>query len=230
MKSVGILGGIGPESTIDYYRGIIKQYRQIKRDNSYPSIYINSIDMTFMLSLVEKCEYKKLVDYLVDSINKLVKCEVDFIAIGSNTPHVVINEVKQKINIPIISIVDKTCEYAKKLNLCKLLLIGTKFTMKNAFYKDKLEKYGISVVIPNEQQREEIHYSIFPELEDGIIVPEKKERLINYIKSEMKHNMIDGVLLGCTELPMMIKDNDLEIKVLNTTQIHIDSIVKELVK
>jgi aspartate racemase len=113
--------------------------------------------------------------------------------------------------------------------LKKLLLIGTGFTMKNTFYQDKISKYDISVVIPSELNQEIIHNIIFPELEEGIIIPEKKTQMIRICNEIINRENIDGVILGCTELPLMIGDNDLNVEVLNTTQNHVDAIVKRLV-
>ncbi|MDA3810442.1 MAG: amino acid racemase [Spirochaetaceae bacterium] len=229
MEKVGILGGMGPESTVDYYKNIISGYRTIKKDNQYPQIFINSINMTEMLSYVVKKDYPALINLLVTGMKDLQKSGADFAVIASNTPHVVFDEVNNQSPIPLISIVDSTIQRALDSELKKLLLIGTGFTMKNTFYQDKISKYDISVVIPSELNQEIIHNIIFPELEEGIIIPEKKTQMIRICNEIINRENIDGVILGCTELPLMIGDNDLNVEVLNTTQNHVDAIVKRLV-
>ena len=140
MKNIGIIGGIGPASTVVYYQCLIDKYREITKDNNYPQIFINSINMTEMLNYLTKNDYEKLIEYLVKEIKKLELIGVDFIAIASNTPHCVIDELVNKTNVPIISIIEETSKYAKRNNLRNILLTGTKFTMDKDFYKKSLEK------------------------------------------------------------------------------------------
>lgn len=226
MKKIGILGGMGPESTVDYYKMIIRDFRAGRDDNAYPQILINSIDMTEMLSYVASGEYDKLVNLLVEGICRLKDGGADFALMATNTPHVVFDRVEKKSPLPLISIVEATALKAEALNLKKLLLIGTGFTMKNTFYQQSVSPYGISLSVPSPENQEIIHNIIFPELEEGIVVPEKKIQMINICKNIIKTENIDGIILGCTELPLMIKNEDLDIEVLNTAQIHIEAAVK----
>jgi len=230
MKTVGILGGMGPESTVDYYKSIISGFRAEKNDNQYPQIIINSINMSEMLSYVASKDYTTLIALLLKGINDLRSAGADFAVIASNTPHVVFNEVQEKSPIPLISIVEATALKARFLNLKRLLLIGTGFTMNNTFYQDYISQSDISVIVPSAENREIIHNIIFPELEDGIVIPEKKRQMIEICKEIINRENIDGIILGCTELPLMIKDEDLEIEVLNTTQNHVDAIVRRILK
>lgn len=229
MKSVGIIGGIGPESTVDYYQGIIRQYRLIVPGHPYPQIYIDSVNMTEMLSIIETRTPDDLVRFLAAEVRKLELCGADFAAIASNTPHFVMDELKRAVKLPLLSIVEETCAYAAKKQIRKVLLLGTKFTMRNTFYPDCFRRHGIEVVVPEGETIEEVHSAIFPELEDGIVVPEKKSKLLKYIQEVVNRKGIDGVVLGCTELPLMVQPEDVTVPVLNTAQIHIDAIVRNLV-
>jgi aspartate racemase len=228
MKTIGIIGGLGPESTLEYYKGIIDGYRNIKGEEHYPQIYINSINMTEMLNFVENNEYEKLTSMLVMNINKLENIGADFAAIASNTPHIVIDKIIEKVSIPIISIVEETCKYAQIKKLKKVLLTGTLFTMNGEFYQKEFEKYNITCIIPDEIEKEIIQNIIFPELENGIINKNDKRKFIKLCNNKIRTENIDGIVLGCTELPLMIKENDFEICILNTMGIHINSIIKKI--
>ena len=228
MKKIGIIGGIGPESTVEYYKRIVYGYNKLKNNVDYPQIFINSINMSEMLGFIVKNEYEKLIDFLVNEIKKLETIGVDYVAIASNTPHCVINELIEKTTVPIISIVEETGKYIKKINLKKTLLTGTIFTMERDFYKNYFEKLNIECIVPNDNEKKIIHNIIFPNLENGIII-EKDRQLFKDICNEIIANKnIDGIILGCTELPLMIKENDFNIPVIDTMEIHIKSILEKL--
>jgi aspartate racemase len=229
MKIIGLLGGLGPESTVNYYKEIINRYRTKTGKDEYPHIIINSVNMTRIMEMVSNKEYKELIEYLELEIIKLITAGVDFCAICSNTPHIVFNEIKDRIIKPMISIVDSTAQKAKTLRLKKVLLLGTKFTMSNNFYNKCFQEYNIDVLVPEESEQDIIHNIIFPELEEGIVIPEKKEKLIKMCNKIIDENDIDGIILGCTELPLMINENDFEIKVLDTVDIHVEDIVNRVI-
>jgi len=229
MKKIGIIGGVGPASTVVYYNDLIRGYRKLSGDENYPQIFINSINMTEMLNYVGNNDREGLTDFLLSEIEKLSVIGADYIAIASNTPHLVIDNLIEKSTVPMISIVEETCKYAKSKALKKVLLTGTLFTMKQNFYKIALEKYNIECILPDENEMNIIHNIIFPDLENGIVIEEDKvvlKALCNKIISE-KH--IDGIVLGCTELPLMLKDNDFSICVLDTMAIHIKSILDKMI-
>lgn len=229
MQKVGIIGGIGPASTLDYYNGIISGYREIKQDNQYPELVIESINMTKMLGFLEKNDYDGLVLMLLEAINHVKAAGATFAAIASNTPHIVFLKLKEVSPLPLISIIEATCEYAKKLQLKKVLILGTKFTMTNGLYTNVFPTYGINAFVPDEKGIETVHKIIFPKLEDGIVIPEDKVRMLSLASQMIEENHADGLVLGCTELPLMIEESDLDTKVLNTTKIHVEAIVNRLV-
>lgn len=227
---IGIVGGIGPESTIDYYRSIICEYQKVKTDGSFPNITIESIDIKKMLGLVSRMELNELIEMLVNALVNLHSAKVDFAVIASNTPHIVFDKVRELSPIPILSIVEETCKKASELKLKKVGLLGINFTMKEPFYERCFNKSGINVIVPDKTEQAFIHEKIFSELQLGIIVKETKDHFLEIIKRMVAEHQIEAVILGCTELPLLLKDRDCDIPLLNTVQIHVQSIIREMKK
>ena len=225
---VGIVGGIGPESTVDYYKSIITEYRKVKQDDSYPEIVIDSINMMKMLDLVLKKEWDNLANMLVQAIGNLKKAGADFAVIASNTPHVVFDRVQALSPLPVFSIVEEACKKAGELKLKKLGLLGTAFTMEESFYKDCFIRNGINIVIPSDAEQKLIHERIFNELESGTVRQETKNEFISIIDRMIKDDFIDGLILGCTEFPLILHNGDCSIPFLNTVEIHVQCIIREL--
>jgi len=228
MKKVGIVGGIGPASTVDYYNGIISGAKLKANDGNYPEIVINSINMTKMLALVQDKDWDALADMLLHAIKNLADAGAEFAAIASNTPHIVFDRVQKHSALPLISIVDEACKYAQSKGCRKVIVIGIRFTMNSGLYTGAFEKYNISAVVPSENEQEMIHNIIFPKLEDGIVVPEDKAKMLEIANGLIKAHNADALVLGCTELPLMIKDGDLNTVLINATQIHINAIVNAI--
>jgi aspartate racemase len=229
MKTVGIIGGIGPESTVEYYRSIIASYRQQNRDSSYPSILINSIDLNRMIDLVESRNLDGLTEYIVDEVEKLARAGADFGALSSNTPHIVFEEISRQASIPLISIVETTCEAAKALGLKRVGLFGTRFTMQGEFYPKVFSRAGISVVAPEEDDQTFIHKHYMGELVKGSFLPKTRERLLEIAHQLKERERIEALILGGTELPLILRDDTgSEVRFLDTTQIHVSAIVAQL--
>lgn len=229
MKTVGIIGGIGPESTIEYYRLIIALYREQKQDGSYPSIIINSIDLKKMLDLIAANELTKVTEYLVDEVQKLARAGADLGLLAANTPHIVFDEIRHRSPIPLVSIVQATCEAAKTLELKRLGLFGTRFTMKGRFYPDIFSKAGITLVVPEQDEQDYIHEKYMSELVNGIIRPETRERLLGIVDRLKEREGIQGLILAGTELPLILRDDMAQgIPFLDTTQIHVKCVVAQL--
>ncbi|WP_444660224.1 aspartate/glutamate racemase family protein [Flavobacterium columnare] len=230
MKRIALIGGVGPESTIEYYRLIIKRFQERLNTKDYPEIIINSINMTEMLNCLYNNELDNLVNLLIDKINILEKSEVDYVAIASNTPHIVFDNLADKIKIPLISIVEETCKVINDKNIKRVGLLGTKFTMTSGFYNKVADKYGIEIVIPDIKNQDYIHEKYMTELLINKIVPETKEHLIQIVKTLKKENLIDGLVLAGTELPLILNQSDLDdIEILDTTKIHVESIVSKMI-
>src|SRR6266849_3560553 len=206
MKTVGIIGGIGPESTIEYYRGIIAAYRERQTDGSYPSIIIDSINLTILLGLIMANELDKAADHLVSEVQKLARAGVDFGVIAAGTPHIVFDEVRARSPIPLVSIVEATCAAAAKLKLKKIALFGTRFTMQGRFYPDVFSKAGITLVVPEADEQAYIHDKYMNDLVHGIILPETRDRLLAILVKMKERDGVEALILGGTELSLIIKD------------------------
>jgi aspartate racemase len=229
MKTIGIIGGIGPESTVEYYRLIIASYREQKQDGSYPSIIINSVDLKKMLDFIAANELAKVTEYLVSEIQRLVRAGADAGLLAANTPHVVFDEIRSQSPIPLFSIVEATCDAAKDLGLKRLGLFGTRFTMQGRFYPDIFTKEGITLAVPDENEQAYIHDKYMSELVNGIFLPETRERLLTIVERLKEREGIDGLILGGTELPLILRgDLGSGIPFLDTTQIHVKVIVAQL--
>lgn len=229
MKTVGIIGGIGPESTIEYYRFIIEGYRARITDGTYPPIVINSIDLSKLVAWMEASQLAEVADYLVAAIAKLAAAKVDFIAIAANTPHIVFNQVQARSPLRMVSIVEATRDRAHALGLRRLGLLGTGFTMRSHFYQDAFAEKQIEIVVPNTAEQDYIHEKYFGELVKNIFLPETRARLLVIVDRLRTDDAIDGLILGGTEIPLILRDggND-QLLFLDTTRIHADAIVDQL--
>ncbi|AKG33869.1 aspartate/glutamate racemase family protein [Paenibacillus durus] len=231
MNKVGIVGGIGPESTVDYYQSIISKFQaKIGSKEELPELFINSINMYKMYNLLMNGQTQELIHYLTDAVQKLESVGADFVVMSGNTPHIVFEQIQQQVQVPMISIVEETYLKAQELNLEKIGLIGTKFTMENDFYQKPFIFHNIEMVVPNQSEQEYIHGKLVEELFNGIVNNETKKGFINIINQMINRDGIQGVILGCTEIPMLIKSEDLTIHSLNTTEIHINKIVDTIFK
>ena len=229
MKTVGIIGGIGPESTIEYYRSIISSYREQKQDGSYPSILINSIDVTKMLGLIGENKLKEVTEYLVGEVQVLAKAGADFGVLAANTPHVVFDDISRQSLIPLISIVEATYKEAQTLSLKKLGLFGTRFTMQMKSYSDVFSRAEIMIVVPEAKDQDYIHEKYLSELVNGIFLPETRKQLLAIVDRMIADHGVKGLILGGTELPLILKENTYNgISFLDTTRIHVKHIVAEL--
>jgi aspartate racemase len=230
MKTVGIIGGIGPESTIEYYRLIIAGYRERQTDGSYPSIIINSVDLSKLLGWVGANELDAFTDFLVGEIERLARAGVDFGALASNTPHIVFDQIRERSPIPLISIVESTRDTAQALGLRRVGLFGTRFTTQGRFYPDAFSEAGMTIFAPNEGEQAYIHEKYLGELLNNILLPETRERLLAIVDRMKERDGIEGLILGGTELPLILRDTEHNgIPFLDTTRIHVERIVAELV-
>ncbi len=229
LKTVGIIGGIGPESTIEYYRQIIAFYREQKPDGSYPSIILNSVNFKPLLDLILANQWSQVTQHLVAELQKLARAGADFAVIAANTPHLVFDDIRRQSSIPLISIVEATCEEAKVLHLKRLGLFGTRFTMQARFYPDIFFREGITLAVPDKNDQSYIHDKYMNELINGIVLPETRERLLTIVEHMKERDDIQGLILGGTELSLILRHATAhDIAVLDTTRIHVKAIVTEL--
>ncbi len=229
MKTVGIIGGIAPESTIQYYRLIIALYRSQKQDGTYPQIIINSIDMKWMLDLIGASDLTGLIDFMLGEVQKLAQAGADFGFLASNTPHMVFDEIQRRSPMPLVSIVEATCTAAQALGLKKVGLLGTRFTMQGQFYPKVFSKQGIALFVPDGEEQDYIHDKYMGELVNGIFLPETREGLLTIVDRLKQRAGIEGVILGGTELPLILREiTDQEISFLDTTRIHAERVVAQM--
>jgi len=229
MKTLGIVGGIAPESTIDYYRSIIALYRERTRDGSYPSIIINSIDLKKVLDLIGAQDLTGVTEYLVGEVAKLAHAGADLSLLASNTPHVVFEDIRRRSPIPLVSIVEATCRAAQALALKRVGLFGTRFTMQGRFYPEVFSRQGITLCVPDLDDQDYIHEKYMGELVHGVFRDETRRGLLAIVDRLREREGIHGVILGGTELPLILRDvADRGIPFLDTTRIHVERAVAEM--
>lgn len=219
MKTIGLLGGMSWESTVTYYQIVNKAIKQELGGLHSAKVLLYSVDF----AEIEKCQaegdWERSGDILSEAAENLEKAGADFILICTNTMHKVVPQIQSRIGIPVIHIAEATAEELKRHEIARVALLGTKYTMTQDFYKEKLEKAGISVLIPDAQGIETVNNIIYKELCLGVISEESKEKLLRIIDS-LAEQGAQGVILGCTEIGLLIRQKDTDLPVFDTTQIH----------
>jgi len=229
MKTLGIIGGLGPESTVDYYQRIIALFRERTGDRHYPEFVIVSVDLRKGLDFMDANDLSGMANYLLEGIDKLARAGADFGIISANTPHIVVDEVASQSPIPLISIVEATCAAAKARELKRLALFGTRYTMQASFYPKVFSREGIELLVPEPNDQNWIHDKYFSELVPGIFLPETRAGLIAIVDRIKATSDIDGVILAGTELPLILCDpHHNGIPFLDTTKIHVETAVDEM--
>ena len=229
MKTLGIVGGLGPESTLDYYRRTIELYRERQRDGSYPQFIINSVDLKKGLDFMAASDLAGMAAYLLEEIRKLARAGADFGLIAANTPHIVFEDVAPKSPIPLISIVEATCTAAKAQKLKRLALFGTRYTMQATFYPKVFSREGIELLVPDPQDQDYIHDKYLNELVPGKFWPETRAGLLAIVDRMKAESDVDGVILAGTELPLILHgETHNGIPLLDTTKIHVEAAVAEM--
>ena len=226
MKKIGIIGGLGPEATIDYYKRITAHFHERNQSLSAPEIIIYSVDITELFGYVGEQRWDELAGWITEKLSALKQAGAEFAAISANTPHIVFDRVLAQSPLPLISIVEATRDAAKAMGLKKPGLLGTRLTMQSTFFADSFARQGMAVVVPSEAEQAYIHTKLFDEIEHGIFRDETRQGLLEIIASMKRRDDIDGAILGCTELPLILKQGDTGIPFLNTTALHVDAICK----
>ena len=227
MTTVGLVGGLGPESTIDYYRRILEAW---ERDDpsTAPSIVIDSLDVRLALRLVER-DRGALVEYLLASLHRLAGAGVDFAAMTANTPHVVFDDLAARSPVPLVSIVEVCAEEARRRGASRLALLGTRFTMEAPFYPAVGARHGVAVVVPNDAERDWVHERYVGELLRGEFRDDTRQRFLSLVARLRDEEGVDGVILGGTELPLLLQAPVIAgIPALDTTSLHVAAIVARL--
>ena len=226
MKTLGIVGGIGPESTIEYYRFILDGYRAQVTDGSAPHLLIDSIDVNHGIALLDENNLPGLADYLSASVDRLTLAGAQIALIAANTPHIVFEEVARRASIPMISIVQATCERARDLQLKRLGLFGTGFTMRGRFYPEVFARAGLELITPGEEEQVFIHEKYIHELLKNEFLPETRAALRAMVDRMQSQERIEAVILAGTELPLLLRGAQPEgLPFLDTTLIHVAAAV-----
>ena len=229
MKTLGIIGGLGPESTLDYYQRTISLYRERTGDGHYPELVIVSVDLRRGLDFMDANDLSGMGNFLLDGIGKLARAGADFGIISANTPHIVFDEIAPKSPIPLISIVEATRAVAKAQNLKRLALMGTRYTMQSDFYPKVFAREGIDLFLPESGDQDYVHEKYLTELVPGKFLPETRDGLLAIVDRMRTKSEIDGVILAGTELPLILRDPIHNgIPFLDTTRIHVEASVAEM--
>lgn len=224
---LGIVGGLGPESTLDYYRMLVEGHRQ-RHGGEEPELLIHSVSLTRMLALQNAGRRAELVALLLGSLQALHRAGAGLALIASNTPHEYFDELERAAPLPLLSIVEATCRRARELGLRRLGLLGTAFTMRADFYARVFAREGLAVVVPSAPEQKLVHEKIFAELEFGHVVPETRQAFLRITERLKAEQGIDGLVLGCTELPLLFPGDELGIPFLNTSRIHVEAALERL--
>lgn len=219
MKTLGLIGGMSWVSTIDYYRYINRFANERLGGLNYARILLYSVSFNEVKMLADASDWKTLGELFSSISQNLENAGAEAIVLCANTAHIVAETVEESIKIPLINITDSTAKEISKQNLKRVALLGTKFTMENDFYKKTLLRYGIETMIPDDEQRDFIHESIFGELGKDIITAETKREYLEIIE-DLHEKGAEGVIFGCTEIPLLLKSEDCDIPSFDTTQIH----------
>jgi aspartate racemase len=228
MKTLGLVGGTGPESTIEYYRLLVAKYRE-QADGNSPPLVINSVNLKNMIEWMTAGELAKVTNYLSDAIDKLRLAGADLAALTANTPHIVFDELQARSALPLISIVEAACDKVQELNLKTVALFGTRFTMQAPFYPTVFSRSDVKLVLPNDEEQHYIHEIYMGELLKDVFRPETRARLLAIADEMRERDHIEAVILGGTELPLVLRDEQHNgMPLLDTTRIHVERLVTEM--
>lgn len=225
MKKLGLIGGMGPQSTVPYYMNIVYGVQQRTSPDFFPNVAIESLNVFEILKMIETEKYDELTNHFLTAINNLKASGVEIAALTANTAHIVFDKLSERSPVPLISIVRATVDEALCNDYATVGLLGTRFTMERDFYKDAFVKSGIKVIVPDEKERVYIDEKISTELEFGIVRHETQQRFASIVERMRTHSNIQAVILGCTELPLILNDKIVPIPCLDTVKIHSDTLI-----
>ncbi len=221
-KKIGILGGMSPESTTEYYQYITRRYTERFGDYGYPEVIIYSVSFQPYVDWPKSGRWDLIAQGLGQAAKKLQDAGADFIVIATNTMHLVVEEVRAQVDIPILSLLDVVADAIQVKGLNKVGLLGTAFTMGNTFYQRTLEPRGIQVLTPEADEQKYINQVIYDELVAGKILPESRAAYLEIIK-KMTERGAQGMILGCTEIPLLVKQNDTPLPLFDTSLLHAEA-------
>ncbi len=219
MKIIGLIGGLTWFSTLDYYRLLNEMVNEKKGGAAAAEIIIYSVNFEIIKVLTEENRWDEIAKIMGIVAKKIEAAGADCILIGANTMHKVADEIQKEVRIPILHVAKKVAEDINKQQLTTVALLGTKYTMQQGFYTEKLSQQGINTIVPNEEEIEFINNAIYTEMGKGIFLPETKTNFLTIINRLISQGA-QGIILGCTEIPILIKQKDCPVPVFDTTRIH----------
>lgn len=228
-KKIGILGGMSPESTIAYYEHITRTYTERFGDYGYPEIIIYSVSFQPYVDWPQQERWDLVAQGLSKAAQKLEAAGADFIIMGTNTMHLVLDQVEASVNIPVLSLLDAVGEAILARGIKAVGLLGTRFTMEKTFCQDALARKGITVLVPDAEDRQYVNNVIYGELVAGQIRDESRAGFVAVIK-KLAERGAQGVILGCTEIPLLVSEADVGIPLFDTTAIHAEAALRYAVE
>jgi len=219
MKTIGLIGGMSWESSLEYYRILNETVKEKLGGLHSAKSLMYSVDFEEIEKLQHQGDWDEATKLMIDAAQRLEKAGADFVIICTNTMHRMADDVQKAIRIPLLHIADVTVQKIKERGLQKVGLLGTRFTMEQDFYRGRLKRHGVDVITPDEAQRQTVHDSIYNELCLGMIKWESKEKFRKVIES-LAARGAEGIILGCTEIPLLVKQEDYDIPLFDTTRIH----------
>lgn len=221
-KTIGILGGMTAESTVIYYQHVTRRYQQLRGNHAYPQIVIYSVSFQQFEDWMKAGKWDEIGDALGVALSRIAAAGADFAVLATNTMHLLFDRLQAASPIPLISIVDATAEAVRRAGLARIGLLGTRFTMEQAFFSDGLARRGVGTVVPDEPDRKIVHRVIMEELSRGIVCDESRNEYLR-IMDVMAARGAEGFVLGCTEIPLLIAPADSRLPVFDTARIHAEA-------
>ena len=224
-RKIGLLGGTAPESTVSYYRYFTREYKRRFGDYGFPEILIYSVNFQELLELGHAGRWNRVADRAVEVFDALKRAGADFGLMTANTMHIVFNEVAQRTSLPLLSIVDASVEAVAHEGIDCVGLLGTVDTMKGSFYPDTLDKQRITTLVPDPDDQARLSRVIYDELALGEIRAESKRECLRVITG-LQERGARGILLACTELPLLVRQDDVSLPLFDTMEIHADKALR----
>lgn len=225
-KTIGILGGMSPESTVEYYRHITRRYTERFGDHGYPEIVIYSVSFQPYINWPEAGRWDQVAQGLGTAAQRLEAAGVDLILIATNTMHIVFDQVQAQVDVPMLSLLDAVADAIEVQGLRTVGLLGTTFTMEKPFYREALAERGITVLVPESEDREAVNRIIYEELVTGEIREASRAAYVAAV-DRLAARGAEGVILGCTEIPLLISETDVDLPLFDTTAIHAEAALNE---
>ena len=225
MKKIGLVGGTGPESTVMYYKKLNMEIDKLTEGKAMPDIAIESVNFRRAWDYVSNAKYDSLTDYLAEKVNRLISGGAEVVSLTAITMHMVFDELLKKTDYPLVSIPKAVCEEVVSHRISRVGLLGTVFTMEQDYMKKDLISAGVQVFVPNEKERELIGKRIFEELEIGIIKESTLAELVTIINRMRENDGIEGIILGCTELPLILNADNCPVRCFDAVDIHFKKLI-----